>query len=522
MRIWERLLAISFEKKEFDGRLHVAKPTSFSNASISLTGVVSGHRKKDEVTTEAELEKAAALADRDRDSFRRRVKQEGVNLPQQSENSDVLDLNDQSGAHLADAASADKRILDVSVLPKTSAATMRKRELDQQRQDDDDMQDEALQTKVKDAKVAAAKAALDPKEEMRRLCVEFQTSQLEKVAKLEALMISTAQHKKAPVAELDYMSADQKTAAQAKQAEFSVQASNDIKALQTKVNDYKKLYGAMSAGLPASYDTLDKVKALTVEGDAAYKSFWGNASHQKAFYTTMKNWRASCEQYMKEKDKLDKTRAQGSALKRKSMQSTEFDEDTAPVCKCMKLDVEKSLTPTINMTENLAGFPARPLLSAEKAEEINGLTKVAQYTIMSKWQRKEITKSGDQDFTSIVANKKLLAEVKKLEGLLDSAIGCKTDIVFTTPQAELKNSLFGHQLTSLAEPHFDINVSFPRSMPRCSPRLPHISIPKFKYIGFKYKFFISHILISPKPLLIYFQTADSNYPYIIKGAGLGA
>ena len=113
----------------------------------------------------------------------------------------------------------------------------------------------------------------------------------------------------------------------------------------------------------------------------------------------MKKWRDRCTALAKEKGKQDKSKAQGSHKYKAADSFHTIDEDSAPVFKAIKGDVEKDLIPTSNVGDVQADYPARAVLMIDKADEVKAFAEIGQNKTMVKWESKEVGSGDDQDYS---------------------------------------------------------------------------------------------------------------------------
>ena len=184
------------EKKEFDGRLHVMKTMNYPSGSIEQKGCESGLERTNNAKSADELKRAKDKADQDLVAYESALSGERLYRQVGCDSQEVADINNDHGRHLIDGASAARRIMNHEHLTGEAAKDMRQKELSQQKLDEEDMQDATLIAKVKVAKSNANVETVDPAEARRRLTTEYQTRVLERVARLEALLITTRQSKK--------------------------------------------------------------------------------------------------------------------------------------------------------------------------------------------------------------------------------------------------------------------------------------------------------------------------------------
>ena len=455
-----RLLEISTEQKEIDGRLHVVKPTNYSSAQVKHKGTATGLERGTDCKTAEEIKKSLEIAQLHQKKHEQAKDAERLNKPVGHDHYEINQINLRHGKHLIDGSRADKRVMESTTLAEETMKEMKMREVDQQRKDDEDMQDASLLSASKTVKESRAAASVDVEEVKRRLIVEYQTRLLERTAKVESLLITTGQSKKAPKVEAEHLSEEMKKTVQDQQVKHSADADKGIESLRLKVEDYKKAYGAHTTVAP-TVANVDAAKDLMAQEDLAYKAFWGRTGHQTPFFLAMKAWKDACEVLRKEAEKQSRAKAVGSAKKRKAIDvDRDFDEESVPIFKAMKAYIEKDLTQSHNLGSSLEEFPARTVVFVDKADEITALCEMAQTQVMIKWARRELTKTEEMDFTATISNKKMTGELKKFETSLDSKINCKTELVFGADgQQDLKKSIFCPQLSCLSDPHCDLNVT---------------------------------------------------------------
>jgi hypothetical protein len=141
--IWEKHVQRSEKSKDIEGRLHIAKPPNFSNSHITQTGHESAVERSNACSTAAELEAATAKATDSRAAYMRNLEQERLRLKDVEDDADVEEIN-KTGVHLLDMQSSDRRTMLATQLAEKMAKDMKARELNQQRQDEDDMNDASL------------------------------------------------------------------------------------------------------------------------------------------------------------------------------------------------------------------------------------------------------------------------------------------------------------------------------------------------------------------------------------------
>ena len=214
--------------------------------------------KKNTVKSGEELAKQTEAASVEINAFKKKMNQEKLNEPTRPDGPETVALNARHRAHLLDATNAARRVLDVSHLPGKLDKELQQKDIDEQRQDEEDMSERELKTKNRDAKHATVVVSVYPEEELRRGKVAFLGVVLECCAKLGALSIGLKQAKRAPVAELDHMSTDQRDEAEKKQEEMPKVVDGHLLEIDKKRSKRTKTCMAM----PVCY-------ALMGEGRAA-------------------------------------------------------------------------------------------------------------------------------------------------------------------------------------------------------------------------------------------------------------
>ena len=162
------------------------------------------------------------MALKDLKAYRVGVVGHEVTLSRQRDAIKVQDLTASQGSHLIDSEGGHKRAMGFNSLGVSLLKELSQREQVQQKQDADDMQGADLQAQRRAAKLATSRLNIDPTKELRLVSVEYQPRLLERVAKLEALGITTRQQKRQPLAEIEYINEEPKETAveaQAKHAE---------------------------------------------------------------------------------------------------------------------------------------------------------------------------------------------------------------------------------------------------------------------------------------------------------------
>ena len=142
----------------------------------------------------------------------------------------------------------------------------------------------AQRKKHKAAKKATAQSQVNPEEERRRSCVNFQSVLLERVAKLEAMLLGVKQDKKTPVTNTDHMQAGEKDVAIKTLNELEKDVDAQLAVPCEKVDHFKTTYGVMISGVPSNYATAGDISRLVNDADIAYKAFFGKDSLQLPFY----------------------------------------------------------------------------------------------------------------------------------------------------------------------------------------------------------------------------------------------
>ena len=142
---WEKLVGRAKLFREFDGLLHIARPTDYSNAHIRQTGQERNLDKVNTPTQAAEVAEAVKKADVAILQHVCNVNQERPPVPVDLEYVEVADINRSFGKHLLDADAANNRVMNATSLQGCVVRELKQRELQQAKQDNEDMEDVNLQ-----------------------------------------------------------------------------------------------------------------------------------------------------------------------------------------------------------------------------------------------------------------------------------------------------------------------------------------------------------------------------------------
>jgi len=227
---------------------------------------------------------------------------------------------------------------------------------------------------------------------------------VERMAKLDALLIELGQSANKPP-ELDDIEflGEKKADAESKHKQFETDLNFNLETVKKNVDEFKDTHGCLAQGIPKEIDTVEKLEARKAQAHAAYQGFWTKTGCSGDFWGVLRDWKKFMEDLTKQKERLDKARSSAGAKKRKQAESEIVnDVDDVPLAKCLKPAVTRSDVSTQGFIENdLSKFPGKAILIKDKSDSIKALARSSQWTLMAKWQAREMEKNKDLEYTRV-------------------------------------------------------------------------------------------------------------------------
>ena len=171
--------------QERDGVLWIAKPPVMREGDRKEFGLGTTVQNGTKVTEDEELKKAQDVAAAELDRFSQSLAREQpyAHMTPLAKADDPQEIADSSGGHLQET---EGRAFGINTFSKSLGKVLLQQKIAQQKQDEEDMNDAELQAAVR---IQRQEAAKDPEESLRKGGVALQTLMVERVAKLDALLI---------------------------------------------------------------------------------------------------------------------------------------------------------------------------------------------------------------------------------------------------------------------------------------------------------------------------------------------
>ena len=450
IKLWKKRVERSKDKLEKNGILYIAKAPKLLVSEIEQNEANQSIRRSQETPDAATLEKAheqglANLAKSQAHMQQEHGHQDNLEIPAEAEDVDHV-LHNRGGAV--------GRALKSSAMLAQCGREMR---AVQQRMAEEDREDAADFI----AKAEATPVDTPPKDKSRKKVNDFEVAIVERKAKLEASHVSLVQEWSLQMEGCyDHLEGEAK-----KQVEAEVQGKADavvraIKEYKEAVNEFISEHGDSSkvVNLTMSEDEID---AAVAKSDAWYKRFFSKEGVMKDFRAAIKIYKKEIADLEKERQKRKRAASCGKGAKRKQVEVD--DEEEMPIAVKAIYDVlEKKSFENVGVTDSAANYPQSPLyndkLTDDDKHNLNSLKGLAQYGVMKKWANTQLKRQGGTEVTVEVLNKKLLNDLTKTFGKLDSKIAQGTFSLVDADTEDLVDTLKNFQCTMTTEEHYSLNI----------------------------------------------------------------
>ena len=340
----------------------------------------------------------------------------------------------------------------------------------EQKQDEANMNDFQVQAKAK----AASKKNTSDQDALPKRLAALDALIIERCGKLEASCLHLFhEFSSAKDPDLSYIS-DEQVLEQQKEAFTSAKEKARI-----ALDEYKKKVSEFIVGNKDPSKKLrerhgddigiENVDAFVKEIADTYRAYFGKGDILEPYRKAMREWKKDLTGAKRVAEKHEAAVMNRSAKKRKVApdEPQEEEEEDSPLVAKLRL-AGLSAIANVNVVETpseladeapFAKVLCQPtLLEAEAAE----LAALSQMKTMCSWADKKLKAEGaDPVVTTVVANKKMLSEIKKaVGGKVDSSLAHGTfKLTFPATHEETKKAVVNYQITRTVPYHSGINVT---------------------------------------------------------------
>eukprot|EP00930_Biecheleria_cincta_P022869 TRINITY_DN16611_c0_g1_i1.p1 TRINITY_DN16611_c0_g1~~TRINITY_DN16611_c0_g1_i1.p1 ORF type:complete len:723 (-),score=162.85 TRINITY_DN16611_c0_g1_i1:110-2278(-) len=455
LELWKAKCALATHKKTVDNVDYISMPVALSDDRVNSKRFNEIQRNQIRVGTEAAIAAAHEELARHRTAFARAMDQETRRGAAADAPEDASEAVNESG--LVDAASSTSRAMSTAVLQEAGARGLRAAQQRQAKTDEEDMQ--ALESKQ--MKVEQDRNKEDPKEELRKKVVGFQTSLIEKIAKLEASIVTLKGNKTKPEYHLGHLEGDAKADAERSLNDLEKQSDDAISSYKAQVEQFVTKYKPRQVQMPSA---LEEVQPIIDECNVDYQKFWSPQGFQKPFRDAIRSWKKKASDLEKEEGKWQKAKIAGAKHKRKAAALVEDPEELPPVATCIREDVLQGRLDAVGFSESVGEFPHKAIVIKGMEGAITDFAATEGWIKMSKWVHAQATKLQEPEYSCEIMNKKFLQETVACFSKVDSTVRPRSEILFPPSQAEIRDTLFSYQVQTIGSRSFEVNVT-----PFCLP-----------------------------------------------------
>jgi hypothetical protein len=414
LKIWEKRVANAKQKIDVDGQLFISKAPIVIIDQVESNMFRASQQRRQSSTDSTQVELAAADGLDQLSKFKRALLQDVpsffADAPEETQNVDFISGN---------VTTAVERGLTATVLLGGVSRAMRAEAQRQTQQDIADMEDFAH-----DAASAASPstARSSPALSMRKKLNSFETSTIERIAKLESSVIQLRQDKLTPDIFLDHLTVEgQREEAEKKLKDLELAVDAALLKYAQDVVDYRVAYTDTKSVFAACLDDVEKDLIIATAGDM-YKKFFGKVGLQNDYREALRAWKKEAKELEIEYSKKVKAQTSRSSQRRKAVETDEVDI-LPSLMKKLKAEHDKAARTTManaatnGLATKATDYPLKPFLMLG-LETLQKLTSLAQFKTMFKWAESQLKKNEETEITCAIMNKLLLtAAATAFEGL---------------------------------------------------------------------------------------------------------